>query len=415
MRSRRPPRLVWPGKGRPARLGPVALVERADLAYRAGAEGLADNRLVRGDNLLALEALKGEFAGRVQCAYIDPPYNTGAGVAHYDDGLDQAAWLSAMRDRLTRLRDLLADTGVLFVSIDDDQAAYLKVLLDEVFGRRNACGPLVWEKKRKPSFLDPSVGRVTETILAYAKRREAAPPFVGGTTTPGKKYPFNNAGNPLRVLAFPPRSVAFGCRDQVFEPQDMSEGAVVTRLLDRLEVVDGTNAGAFRLEGEWRYSQETLDRLLAAGERIVVRKAPFRPNHVRAGGEPKKLKNLLSAAHYGMATYEDATEESRRLFGEAAAFDYPKPEALTALLIGAVTEEGDWVLDCFAGSGTTGAVAHKLARRWIMVEAGPQCDTHIVPRLRKVIDGADPGGVTAQAGWAGGGGFRYFVVEPSGV
>ena len=408
----RPPRLVWPGKGRRPRLGPVALVERPDLGYRAAAGGLADNRLVRGDNLLALETLREEFAGRVQCAYVDPPYNTGAGVAHYDDGLDPAAWLSFMRDRLVPLRDLLTETGVLFVSIDDEQAPYLKVLLDEVFGRGNACGPLVWEKKRKPSFLDPSLGRVTETILAYARRREAAPPFVGGATTPGKKFPLNNAGNARRVLAFPAGSVAFGCPDQLFEPQDMSEGAVVTRLLDRLEVAGGTNAGPFRLEGEWRYSQETLDRLLASGERIVIRRAPFRPNHVRAGGEPKKLKNLLSAAHYDMATYEDATEESRRLFGEAAAFAYPKPEALVALLIGAVTEEGDWVLDCFAGSGTTGAVAHKLGRRWVMVEAGPQCDTHVVPRLRKVVDGADPGGVTAQAGWAGGGGFRYFVVEP---
>lgn len=401
---RRPPgpELVWPGKGALVAVAPAVLREAASFGEPDG------SRLVRGDNLPVLEALRGDLGGRVQCAYLDPPYNTRAGVTHYDDDTDQAAWLGFMHARLVALTPLLAESGIVLVSIDDAQAPYLALLMDEVFGRRNACGPLVWEKKRKPSFLDGRVGGVTETILAYARRREAAPPFVGGTTTRGKKYPLNNAGNPLRVLAFPAGAVRFGCEDQVFEPQDMSEGRVVTRLLDRVEVRGGRNAGPFRLEGEWRYAQATLDRCLAAGDRVTISRAPFRPNHLRAGGAPKKLKNLLSAAHYPVGTYEDATEESRRLFGEAA-FDYPKPESLLALLISAVTRPGDLVLDPFAGSGTTGAVAHKLGRRWVMIEAGPQCDTHALPRLRAVVAGEDPGGVTAAAGWRGGGGFRYLV------
>ncbi len=409
---RRPaPELVWPGKGVPFPVLPVALVEVPALGRAAAGEGAIDNRLVHGDNLPVLEALRGDLAGRVQCVYLDPPYNTRAGVTRYDDDADDAEWLGFMHACLVRLLPLLADSGVVFVSIDDAQAAYMTLLMDEVFGRRNACGPLVWEKKRKPSFLDGRVGGVTETILAYARRRDAAPPFVGGTTTRGKKYPLNNAGNPLGVLAFPAGAVLFGCADQVFEPQDMSGGRVVTRLLDRLEVRDRRNVGPFRLEGEWRYAQATLDRCLAAGDRITISRAPFRPNHVRAGGAPKKLKNLLSAAHYPVGTYEDATEESRRLFGEAA-FDYPKPESLLALLVSAVTRPGDLVLDAFAGSGTTGAVAHKLGRRWVMIEAGTQCETHIACRMRQVIDGTDRGGVSEAAGWRGGGGYRYFRTAP---
>jgi adenine-specific DNA-methyltransferase len=192
----------------------------------------------------------------------------------------------------------------------------------------------------------------------------------------------------------------------------MSERNIKTRLLDRLTVSDGRNVGEFRLWGEWRYSQKKLDQIISSGETIVISKAPFRPNHVKAGGEDKKLKNLLSIAHYGVPTYEDSNAESIALFGEDA-FDYPKPEKLISMLIDAVTEEGDLVIDSFAGSGTTGAVAHKMRRRWIMVELGDHCETHIVPRLQKVIDGTDTGGISSEVDWNGGGGFRYYRLAPS--
>jgi len=144
------------------------------------------------------------------------------------------------------------------------------------------------------------------------------------------------------------------------------------------------------------------------GEPLQISKLPFRPNHIRPGGTPKKLKNLLNHFHYGMSTYEDATEESRALFGTTNAFDYPKPEQLIHLLLNAVTEEGDWVLDAFAGSGTTGAVAHKMNRRWMMIEQGSHCRTHILPRMQKVIHGQDTGGVSEVTGWRQGGGFGYY-------
>jgi adenine-specific DNA-methyltransferase len=409
--------LTWVGKEQRPKLEPRILLEDAALSYHHAArisdDDLFDNILIHGDNLLALKALEAEFTGRIKCIYIDPPYNTGSAFSHYDDGLAHSSWLSLMRDRLELLRRLLRDDGILFCSIDETEAAYLIVLLDEIFGRKNNCGQLIWEKKKKPSFLNANMGGVTEYVLAYAKDKAVSPPFIGGVTTAGKKFPFNNAGNGLKVLTFPASSVRFRCADQHFDPQDMSEGNIVTKLLDSFDVVEGKNRQAFRLEGEWRYSQAKLDEIIRSDEQIVISKAPFRPNHVKEGGEPKKMKNLLSVAHYQMSTYEDATEESIKLFGDSDAFDYPKPEKLIMTLISAVTDEGDWVLDSFAGSGTTGAVAHKLRRRWIMVELGDHCDTHIVPRLKKVIDGQDSGGVTDVAEWKGGGGFRYYNLAPS--
>lgn len=408
--------LTWVGKDQRPRLEPRILIEDPEKSYhaphRVTDHDLFDNRLIFSDNLLALKALEQEFAGKIKCVFIDPPYNTGSAFTHYDDGLEHSLWLTMIRDRLEIIRRLIAVDGVLFVSIDDAEQPYLRVLLDELFGRKNFCGQFVWEKKKKPSFLNASMGIVTEYVVAYAVDRVRAPAFIGGTTTAGKKYPLNNAGNGLATLTFPPRSVRFGIPDGVVEPCDMSEGAIITRLLDTVTIDEATNTEAFRLEGEWRYSQRRVDEIISQGEQLVISRKPFRPNHVKTGGEPKKLKNLLSVSHYGMSTYEDATDESRALFG-ADAFDYPKPEQLIQLLLDAVTSEGDIVLDSFAGSGTTGAVAHKMGRRWIMVELGEHCHTHIIPRLHKVIDGDDPGGITDAVKWKGGGGFRYYRLAPS--
>jgi len=408
--------LTWIGKEVRPKLEPRVLLEDASRShhaqYRVTHEDQFDNRLIFGDNLLALKALEQDFCGSVKCIYIDPPYNTGSAFSHYDDGLEHSIWLGLMRDRLEILRTLLRPDGIMFVHIDDNEHAYLKVLMDEIFGRRNFCGQFIWEKKKKPSFLNANMGIVTEYILAYSPDRSQSPAFVGGLTTEGKKYPLNNAGNGLQTLTFPAKSVEFRCGDQRFEPQDMSEGNIVTRLLDQVIVERGRNKNSFRLEGEWRYSQRKLDEIIVAGEPLVISKAPFRPNHIKAGGEEKKIKNLLSIAHFQIATYEDSNAESTLLFGEDA-FDYPKPEQLLFTLINAVTNPGDLVLDSFAGSGTTGAVAHKMGRRWIMVELGEHCHTHIIPRMKKVVDGEDQGGISKAVDWKGGGGFRYYHLAPS--
>lgn len=417
--------LIWPGKNERVDVEPRILIEDVEKSYSADPKiqekinrqlfkqepeiaPTFDNMLIHGDNLLALKALEAEYSGKVKCIYIDPPYNTGNAFEHYDDGYEHSIWLSLIRDRLELLQKLLDRTGIIFVSIDDNEYAYLKILMDEVFLRKNYCGTLVWEKKKKPSFLNANMGGITEYILAYAKDKNYSPPFIGGYTTENKKYPINNAGNSIQILTFPPESVEFNCPDDIVQPQDMSEGNIITELLDTLEILHGRNKNAFRLKGEWRYSQKKLDEIIKNKERIIISKIPFRPNHIKSGNEPKKMKNLLSIAHYNMSTYEDATEESRNLFGDADAFGYPKPEKLIQTLINAVTEPEDLVLDCFLGSGTTAAVAHKMGRRWIGIEMGDHIYSHCLPRLKKVIDCEDAGGITKSVKWQGGGGFKFY-------
>ena len=399
--------LTWIGKGEEPRLEPRILIENPEYSY---GDEATENMLIQGDNLLALKALEEEYAGKVKCIYIDPPYNTGSAFEHYDDNLEHSIWLSLMAQRLKILHSLLSKDGVLFVSIDDDELHYLKIVLDEVFGRSNFAGTLIWEKKKKPSFLS-NIGSVTEYIISYSKSRPNSPPFIYGETTKGKKYPINNAGNGLATLRFPPRTVQFKLKDCRVKKQDMSSGNIITKLLEDVLIEKGTNQNELVIEGEWRYSQTRIDEIVSNREEILISKIPFRPNHIKKGGEPKKMKNLLSISHYSISTYEDSNKESINLFG-TEAFDYPKPESLIQLLISAVTEEGDLVLDSFLGSGTTAAVAHKMGRRWIGVELGEHAKTHCVPRLQKVVDG-EPGGISKAVNWSGGGGFKFYTLAPS--
>jgi len=400
--------LSWVNKDESPIIEPRILIEDSNYSYGNSDSG---NMLIYGDNLLSLKALEQEYIGKIKCIYIDPPYNSGNAFKEYDDNLEHSIWLNLMRPRIMLLRSLLRDDGILFISIDDDEFAYLKILCDEIFGRNNFIGSFIWEKKKKPSFLS-NMGCITEYILCYSKNKSFSPSFIYGETTKGKKYPINNAGNGVSVLSFPEKKVKFNLPDQTIEAQDMSEGKIITKLLDRIIIEDGYNKNAFRLEGEWRYSQKKIDEIILGNETIVISKLPFRPNHVKEGGEPKKMKNLLSVSHYEMSTYEDATSESIKLFGKNN-FPYPKPEKLIYTLINSVTQEGDLVLDSFLGSGTSASVAHKMNRKWIGIELGEHCHTHCIPRLKKVIDGEDKNGITEIVNWRGGGGFRYYYLAPS--
>jgi len=375
--------LTWPGKQAAARLAhtPTSYVlcpcPEESLAW-------ADTRnvFIEGDNLEALKLLRKSHAEKVQLIYIDPPYNTGNDFVYRDRFQDtargylqligqerlgrrgalssntrgrvHAQWLSMMYPRLLIARDLLAKTGVMLISIGDEEVHHLRSLCDEVFGGAHFCGTFIWEKKKKPSFLDPNMGGVTEYILAYAKDRAQSPPFVAGRIRSGKKYPFNNAGNGRTVLAFPQKSVRFGCPDQIVRAQDMSRGAIETVLLDDVEIVSGTNSEPFRLQGEWRYSQATVDEFVAAGDEITVCKVPFRPNYVSRGQRPKRTTNLLSYRVNGVPTNEDARDEMRALFG-ADVMSYPKPSGLLKYLVRAICGPEDVVMDFFAGSGSTAA------------------------------------------------------------
>ena len=360
------------------------------------------NLMIEGDNLEVLKLLQKSYASKVKLIYIDPPYNTGKDFVYQDDFRDNIRhyleftgqldrenrkissnaevsgrfhtdWLNMMYPRLMLARNLLKPEGVILISIDDTEAHNLREICDEIFGGENFCGTFVWEKKKKPSFLDRNMGSVTDYVIAYAKNRHLTPAFVAGSVEQGKKYPFNNAGNPSSVLRFPSGSVRFSCNDQLVPAQDMSEGNIKTELLDDVRISKGVNVNEFRLKGEWRYSQDKVDEFVENKAEIVVSKIPFRPNYVNRSGEMKKSSNLLSHRVNGVPTNEDATEEMRVLFG-MDVMSYPKPTGLLKYLIRAISSGDDIVMDFFAGSGTTGAgvllqnLEDELKRRYIIVQ-----------------------------------------------
>jgi adenine-specific DNA-methyltransferase len=237
----------------------------------------------------------------------------------------------------------------------------LRKICDEVFGCNNFVANYIWEKKKKPSFLNANIGTKTEYIICYSKDRTLLGALSVDTTEEGKKYPFNNAGNSIANLTFPKGSVMFNMIDCVLEPQDMSEGNIITSLESELHIVDGTNENDFTLRGEWRYSQAKLDEIVANKERIVISKIPFRPNHIKQGGEVKKMHNLLSINNYQVGTNEDATAEQTKLLGNNY-FDYAKPSALIQLLAKASTysESDAIIMDFFSGSATTAEAVMQL-------------------------------------------------------
>ena len=372
------------------------------------------NLYIEGDNLDVLKVLRETYLGKVKMIYIDPPYNTGNDFVYNDDfaqgkdTFEQASglfdeegnqtidpmqrntesngrfhtdWLNMIYPRLKVARDLLTDDGVIFISIDDNEVENLRKLCDEVFGEQNFVTQYVWEKKKKPSFLNANIGTKTEYIVCYSKNRFMLGALSVDTTEEGKKYPLNNAGNSISVLTFPPRSVMFNINDGMVEKQNMSEGNIITELLNDLIIKNGLNENEFKLKGEWRYSQQRVNEIISNGETLIISKIPFRPNHIKKGGEIKKMHNLLTIAHYNIGTNEDATSEQISLLGKDY-FDYAKPLSLIQLLIKAVSynDRDSVIMDFFSGSATTAHAVMKLNaedggnRKFIMVQLPEKTD-----------------------------------------
>ena len=392
--------LTWIGKDQRPRLEPRILLEDTKRSYharqRATDQDMFDNRLIKGDNLLALKALEAEFAGKVKCVFIDPPYNTGSAFTHYDDGLEHSIWLGLMRDRLEIIRRLLADDGSLWITIDDNEAHYLKVMCDEIFGRSNFVSNVVWQKKFSPQNDAKWISNSHDHVLCYAIDKH-------------RWFP-----NAL------PRTDAMD--DRYKNPDNDTRGAWTATDLTRAEHRDRdywgltTPAGkvVFPAKGRsWSRPKENIDKLKDDGRLWFGSKGENLPrlkkylDEMDGGLTPQSIW-----FHNEVGNNQEAKKEILKLNAEAV-FDTPKPERLIHRILHLATNPGDLVLDSFAGSGTTGAVAHKMGRRWIMVELGEHCHTHIVPRLQKVIDGQDPGGVTQTTRWVGGGGFRYYELAPT--
>ena len=425
--------LTWIGKDERPRLEPRILLENAEKSYHAKARitdhDIFDNILIQGDNLLALKALEQEFVGRVKCIYIDPPFNTQQAMPNYDDGVEHSLWLTLMRDRLEILHKLLSVDGTMFVHIDDNELGYLIALLDSIFGRANRLYIITFKQGSATGHksINPGCVNTTNFVLIYAKDKAA--------------------WTPNRVYTGRERDTRYG---QFIENiDDHHERWRFVTLMKAFAAAHGwSEKDARRVVKD---HPEKLDEFVLSNPRHVIRSA--RPDYEsvseaareqidRSKNNPTKIYRFIRESHSDMyfkageriLFYTDKLKlvDGKYVAGEPlttlwddilsnnlhneGAVDFPKgkkPEALIKRVLELASKPGDLVLDSFAGSGTTGAVAHKMGRRWLMVELGEHCESHIVPRVRKVVDGTDAGGVTAAVGWKGGGGFRYYRLAPS--
>ena len=419
--------LTWIGKDKRPRLEPRILLEDKSLSYRANKRvkagqadipfeeeqpetdlrgfknlvGLGrhnDNLLIHGDNLLALKALEQQYAGKVKCVFIDPPYNTGSAFTHYDDGVEHSLWLSLMRDRLEAIRTLMAEDGSLWITIDDNECHYLKVLCDEVFGRGNFVANVVWQKRTSPDNR-LRLGDAHDSILVYKKNAFLGKEIfnqlpVSETRTKDFKNPDND-----------PRG-AWASTDFTGMTGHATPAQFYT-------ITSPSGISYPPPDGRcWALAESTFNRLFADNRVWFGKDGKAKPRLKRFLSELEGQNSWSWWTNAEVGHNQEAKKEVVALFGGNNSFDTPKPERLIKRILEIATNPNDLVLDSFAGSGTTGAVAHKMGRRWIMVELGEHCQTHIVPRLKKVIDG-EQGGISKAVNWQGGGGFRYFRLAPS--
>ena len=407
--------LTWPGKEDRFNPEPRILLEDKEksFSYEADTDSFAkdlfkrmdventveptyDNMLIHGDNLLALKALEQDYTGKIKCIYIDPPYNTGNAFEHYDDGLEHSIWLSLMRDRLEILRRLLSEDGSIWISLDDNEQAYCKVLCDEIFGRSNFVNNVIWQKKFSPQNDAKWLSDNHDFIMVYAKNKfEWKPNLLPRTDEMNARYknPDNDPRGPWTSgdLSVRTYSAAYDY------PIQTPSGRMV-------------NPPAGRC---WRIGKEGMNALIA-------------DNRVwfgDGGSNTPRLKRFLSDVKSGLTALtiwphtevghnQEARQEVKE-FNMNDVFSTPKPERLINRILHLASNPGDIVLDSFLGSGTTAAVAHKMGRRWIGVEMGDHVYTHCLPRLQKVIKGEDAGGVTKATGWTCGGGFKFYELASS--
>jgi len=460
MSSKQRLELTWIGKENRPRLEPRILLEDPEKSYhakhRVTDDDIFDNRLIFGDNLLALKALEQEFTGKIKCIYIDPPYNTDQALNKmYDDGIEHSIWLSLIRERLELLRKLLTRDGVIFFQIDDEEMAYAKVLMDEVFGRSNFLNQVSVKMKQTAGASgggeDKRLKKNIEYILVYARDKDGDGGFqkfnevydeedlfqvIEDMREEGKSWKYTRIllslgerqflktiedGSGLPINIYLHKDVVIAPVSEIAKKEGLSERECYVRYFDR--IFRDTNAQS-------SIRTRVMDAVAGTGDFFSI---DYVPRSGRSRGKNvtlyykgnncdliawlrdvvlKKGDRLLKLEKAG--TFWDGfplnnlTKEGGVLFPQGK-----KPESLIKKVLDLATEEGDWVLDSFAGSGTTAAVAHKTKRRWIAIELGDHCDTHILPRLKRVIDGQDTAGITAAMSWKGGGGFRYYHIAPS--
>lgn len=369
-------------------------------------DGDKDNLIVKGNNLLVLHTIKKRYKGKVKFIYIDPPYyfekSKPSDTFSYNSNFKLSSWLVFMKNRLEAARDLLASDGVIFVSISEDGQAYLKLLMDEVFGKNNFTETFIWRNTDNADSSGNKSRSGLEYIHSYEKNKNPNRKWIGKSTENGDA-PLLNSSNGIGELKFKKGVIRFNIPDGNYKAGVYPK----IELLDDLIVKDGKNLNTVRMKGKFKWSQSYLDDEISKGGDFVVKSKQFSIRYQkgkRSYMAPEKMidTNYLSKI-FGVGSYEDSNSHLEAL---NLHFTYSKPESLIAFLMRATTNERDIVLDFFMGSGTTQAVALKMNRRFIGVDQMDYINSISVPRLKKVISG-EQGGISKDANWHGGGSFVY--------
>lgn len=446
--------LTWIGKENRPKLEPRILLEDPEKSYHAPHRmtdnDIFDNRLIFGDNLLALKALEQEFAGKVKCIYIDPPYNTGQAFEYYDDGIETSLWLSLMKERLSLLSKLLKNDGVIFVQIDDKYFAHLKLIMDEIFGVGRYINTIAVKTKESSGASgggeDRRLKKNIEFLLAYGGRdfesfndvyneielekylemmrlEEKSFKYTSVLYKIGEKQFIKSikdgSGNDMKlfhITDYETKSIS-----RIAKEESISEVQVIYKYYDKVHTTENAQTSIRTRVQDATDSQDNmyaleyypvsgrnkgkLTELLFVGPQ--KRLVSWFKNVTHKSGS-KILKREKLGTFWEDLNWNNVTREGGVRFPNGQ-----KPEKLVSICIELTTDEGDLVLDSFLGSGTTAAVAHKMKRRWIGIELGDHCHTHCIPRLQSVIEGTDQSGVSNIINWKGGGGFRYYRLAPS--
>lgn len=397
--------LTWIGKDDPREpIEPRILIENPDYSYGAVETGTLPNgkpwngnMLIHGDNLLALKALEENYTGAVKCIYIDPPYNTGSAFEHYDDNLEHSIWLSLMRERLIILRNLLTADGSIWITLDENEVHYCKIMCDEIFGRKNFVTTVIWKTTDNSNNNATQFSLDHNHILIYGKNAGWTPFFLNDES---KRKHFKNPDNDPKGPWFDGNPVNNpGLRPNLQFDITTPSGKVIKHPANG-----------------WRWSLDTIQEKLKTGElrfsedeTRLIRRTYLKD---MKGLPPSSLwDNIKETGHNRQAKYE-----LKKLFPNipvTSLLRTPKPEKLIQKILTLTTNEEDLVLDSFLGSGTTAAVAQKMGRRYIGVELGQHAYTHCYPRLKMVTDGTDQGGISKAQNWKGGNGFKFYELAPS--
>lgn len=383
--------LNWVNKDQQFKLEPRVLLTERIIGTPASSSDKS-NLMIYGDNLLALKALESEFSGAIKAVVIDPPYNTGNAFEHYDDGIEHSIWLSLMKPRLEILRRLLSENGSIWIMIDDNEMHYLKVLCDEIFGRSNFVGSIIWQHSVQGKGYVGKFSLSHNYILVYRKSDKFTLGLLDRTEEHNKNY--SNPDN---------------------DPRGLWRTGDVRNALDRpnlkYEISTPSGKKINPPEKGWRWSKQTVAEKIQKGEIIF------------SADESRIIKKIYLCEQEGrvpetlwlgseVGTTREANKEIKNLFPDDL-FSTPKPERLIKRILELSTSPNDWVLDSFLGSGTTVAVAHKMGRRWIGIECGEHCKSHCLPRLTKIVEGVEAGGITNDVKWTGGGSFHFMHLAPS--